>query len=48
MIGAVMGTVMLVVMCAAAALVVGVTLGFGFRDALERRICGWCPGSDEE
>lgn len=47
MISAFMGTAMLVAMGAAAGLVVGVTLGFGFRDALERRVKAMCPGSAE-
>jgi hypothetical protein len=28
--------------------VVGLTLGFSLRDHLERRICGWFPGCDDE
>lgn len=47
MIGAAMGTAMLAVMCGAGGLVLGMTLGFGFRDALERKVRSICPGSDE-
>jgi hypothetical protein len=29
-------------------MIVGMTLGFSLRDHLERRICGWFPGCDDE
>jgi hypothetical protein len=43
-IGLVVGGAMLAVLGG----VLGVTLGFSFRDQLERRICGWFPGCDDE
>jgi hypothetical protein len=42
------GASVLVVLGLVSGLVLGVPIGFAFRDALERRICGWLPGSDEE
>jgi uncharacterized membrane protein (Fun14 family) len=35
-------------MLAALGAVLGLVAGFALRDFLERRICGWVPGADDE